>query len=118
MVAVMYVGMLTLGAVYDLVTGLAGVSDPWGRLPVLSNAIMAFNMTMPMALYMRSKRHTWRTIGEMTAAMLLPLALTLGPYLLGIMTAGMMMTLSHAAMIPLMAVAMSLRFREYAFLDR
>jgi flagellar biosynthetic protein FliP len=63
---------------------------------------------------MRHRRHTWRAIVEMSAGMLLPAALTMGPYLLGVMTAGTMMSLSHAAMIPLMAVAMMLRFREYA----
>ncbi len=46
--------------------------------------------------------------------MLLPVALTLGPYLLGAMTVGTMILLSHATMIPLMAVAVILRFREYA----
>jgi hypothetical protein len=40
--------------------------------------------------------------------------MTPGPYLLGAMTAGTMMSLSHATMIPLTAVAMILRFREYA----
>jgi hypothetical protein len=113
MVVLMYAGMFVLDPLYDLAAGVAGVSDPWGRLPVLSNVIMALNMTMPMALYMRHTRHTWRAIGEMSAAMLLPAALTMGPYLLGTMTAGTMMTLSHATMIPLMAVAMILRFREY-----
>jgi hypothetical protein len=114
MVVLMYAGMFVLDPLYDLVVGVAGVSDPWGRLPVLSNVIMALNMTIPMALHMRHTRHTWRAIGEMSAAMLLPAALTMGPYLLGTMTAGTMMTLSHAAKIPLMAGAMILRFREYA----
>ncbi len=114
MVALMYAGMFVLEPFFDLVAALAGVGDPWSRLPVLSNIVMALNMSIPMVLYMRHQRHTWRSIGEMSAAMLLPAALTLGPYLLGTMTAGTMMTLSHATMIPLMAVAMILRFREYA----
>ncbi|MET3922727.1 hypothetical protein ABIB26_003688 [Arthrobacter sp. UYEF20] len=68
MVVLMYAGMFVLDPLYDLVAGLAGVSDPWGRLPVLSNVVMALNMTVPMALYMRHKRHSWRAICEMTAA--------------------------------------------------
>jgi hypothetical protein len=114
MVALMYAGMFLLDPVYELGAALAGVDDPWGRLPVLSNIVMALNMTVPMVLYMRHQRHTWRAIGDMSAAMLLPAALTMGPYLLGTMTAGLMLSLSHATMIPLMAVAMTLRFREYA----
>jgi flagellar biosynthetic protein FliP len=114
MVALMYAGMFVLDPVYEMAVALAGVDDPWGRLPVLSNIIMAFNMSVPMVLYMRHRRHAWREIVEMSAAMLLPAALTIGPYLLGIMTAGTMMSFSHAAMIPLMAVAMMLRFRGYA----
>ena len=113
MVALMYGGMFVLDPLYEMAVALAGVDDPWARLPVLSNIIMAFNMSVPMVLYMRHRRHTWRAIVEMSAAMLLPAALTMGPYLLGIMTAGTMMAFSHAAMIPLMAVAMMLRFREY-----
>lgn len=114
MVALMYGGMFVLDPVYEMAAALAGVDDPWGRLPVLSNIIMACNMSVPMVLYMRRQRHTGRAIGEMAAAMLLPAALTTIPYLLGVMTAGAMMSLSHATMIPLMAIAMMLRFREYA----
>ena len=40
--------------------------------------------------------------------------MTPGPYLPGTMTAGNDDVPSHATMIPLMAVAMILRFREYA----
>lgn len=111
MVALMYAGMFMLDPLYDLGAALAGVGDPWGRLPVLSNIIMALNMSIPMVLYMRHQRHTGRAIREMAAAMFLPAALTMGPYLLGTMTAGTMMFLSHATMILLMAVAMILRFR-------
>ncbi|MEC5193025.1 MULTISPECIES: hypothetical protein [unclassified Arthrobacter] len=114
MVALMYGGMFVLDPVYEMTVALAGVDDPWVRLPVLSNIIMAFNMSVPMVLYMRHRRHTWQAIAEMSAAMLLPAALTTVPYLLGVMTAGTMISLSHATMIPLMAVAMMLRFREYA----
>lgn len=113
MVALMYGGMFVLDPVYEMTVALAGVDDPWGRLPVLSNIIMAFNMSVPMVLYMRHRRHTWRAIVEMSAVMLLPAALTTVPYLLGVMTAATLMSLSHATMIPLMAVAMMLRFREY-----
>lgn len=99
-----------LDPVYEMAVALTGVDDPWGRLPVLSNIIMAFNISVPMVLYMRYRRHAWRAIVEMAATMILPAALTMGPYLLGIMTAGTMMSFSHGAMIPLMAVAMMLRF--------
>jgi hypothetical protein len=114
MVGLMYAGMFVLDPVYDLGAALAGVGDPWSRLPVLSTIIMALNMSVPMVLYMHHQRHSWRAIGEMLAAMLLPSALATGPYLLGTMTAGTMMALSHATMIPLMAVAMIFRFQEYA----
>jgi hypothetical protein len=113
MVALMYAGMFVLDPLYESVVGAAGVSDPWTQLPVLSNFMMAVNMTIPMVLYMILKRHSSRAIGEMSAAMFLPAALTMGPHLMGIMTTGTMMTLSHAAMIPLMAVVMILRFREH-----
>ena len=110
MVVLMYAGMFALDPLYELLAGFAGVSDPWSRLPVLSNFAMALNMTIPMTLYMTYKRHSWGAIAEMSAAMFLPAVLTSGPFLLGSMTAGTMMTLSHAAMIPLMGLAAILRF--------
>lgn len=114
MVALMYAGMFVLDPVYEIAAALVGVEDPWGRLPILSNIVMAFNMSVPMVLYMRHRRHTWRAIVEMSAAMFLPATLGTVPYLLGVMTAGTLMSFSHATMIPLMAVAMMLRFREYS----
>jgi hypothetical protein len=96
MLVLMYAGMVVLNPLYDVVAGVGGVSDPWSRLPVLSNFMMSVNMTIPMVLYMLHKRHGWRAIGEMSAAMFLPAALTMGPYLIGAMTTGTMMTSSHA----------------------
>jgi hypothetical protein len=115
MLVLMYAGMVVLDPLYGVVAGAFGVSDPWRRLPVLSNVMMAVNMTIPMVLYMLHKGHGRRALGEMSAAMFLPAALTMGPFSIGAMTTGTMMTLSHAAMILLMAGAAALGFRRQAF---
>lgn len=54
----------------------------------------------------------------MAAVMFLPAALTLGPYLLGTLTTGTMMAVSHWAMIPLMAVFVVFHFRGHAPLGK
>ncbi len=102
MIVLMYVGMFTLDPVYDLIMHAAGASDPWSQLPILSNFVMASNMTIPMVTYMILKRHRRRVIGEMSTAMFIPAVILLGPYLYGLITTETMMSLSHSAMIPLM----------------
>jgi sorbitol-specific phosphotransferase system component IIC len=57
MVAAMYVGMLALDPVYSATAGGLGYENPWTQLPVMSSFVMAFNMTLPMALWMRHHHH-------------------------------------------------------------
>jgi flagellar biosynthetic protein FliP len=104
----MIVGMVALGPLWSLA---------WPGLdsyPAGETMVMATNMTIGMVLWMRIRRHAWRPIVEMSAAMYLPFVLLLVPYLLGAVSGGVLMMGGHILMGPFMLAAMLLRRREYS----
>jgi hypothetical protein len=76
MVGVMMLGMIVLGMamreVHVLLFG-SGFAAAWDDHVVLAAFAMAFNMTVPMVLWMRYRGHSWERGGEMAAAMNVPL---------------------------------------------
>jgi hypothetical protein len=108
MVVAMFAGMFVLGWLEGLV--LPGLS--------LSTApavlVMATNMAVGMAAWMRVRGHSWRGITEMSASMYLPFAVLLVPFWAGAVDGHAVMTWGHVLMFPAMALAMLLRPGEYA----
>ena len=102
MVVAMYVGMVGLSAGRQLF--LPG--------PVLGGDIeallMAGEMTVGMGVWMVIRRHPWRAITVMSAAMVLPFALLLPAFWAGALSADGLMTIGHVLMFGTMAVAMPL----------
>ena len=108
MVVAMLAGMLVLGPVEGLV---------WPALtarPDVGVMVMATNMSIGMAAWMRFRGHTWRGIAEMSASMYLPFAVLLVPFWAGAIGEHTMMTWGHLLMLPAMALVMLLRPSEYA----
>ena len=108
MVLAMLAGMLVLGPVEGLV---------WPALtarPDVGVLVMATNMSIGMAAWMRFRGHTWRGIAEMSASMYLPFAVLLVPFWAGAIGEHTMMTWGHLLMLPAMALVMLLRPSEYA----
>jgi hypothetical protein len=108
MVVAMLVGMFTLGPLDGLV---------WPALtarPDVGVMVMATNMSIGMAAWMRFRGHSWRGIAEMSASMYAPFVALLVPFWTGAVGAGALMTWGHLAMLPAMALAMLLRPAEYA----
>jgi hypothetical protein len=108
MVIAMIVGMVTLGPLWSLA---------WPGLdsyPAAAAMVMATNMTIGMVLWMRIRRHAWRPIVEMSAAMYLPFVLLLVPYWLGAVSGGVLMMGGHVLMVPFMLAAMLVRRPEYS----
>ncbi|MDQ0379889.1 hypothetical protein [Amycolatopsis thermophila] len=66
--------------------------------------IMATEMALPMAGWMRFRGHGRRPIIEMTAWMYVPFALLLVPYWAGLITGGALMGVGHGLMGVAMAV--------------
>ncbi|GAA2814072.1 hypothetical protein [Nonomuraea dietziae] len=109
MIIAMFVGMFALGFLQSAV----GLGFSHAQHPELGYLVMAFNMSVGMAAWMRFRGHAWQPTLEMCAAMFAP-AVPLFPLLwLGVIDAGGLMLLAHVAMFPLMLGAMLLRRTEY-----
>jgi hypothetical protein len=108
MVLAMLAGMYALGGLESLV---------WPALTTRADIgviVMATNMSLGMAAWMRFRGHSWRGVGEMSASMYLPFVVLLVPYWAGLAGEGVLMTWGHLLMLPAMALAMLLRPAEYA----
>ncbi len=119
MCAAMCIGLAALDPLYGWLAAQAGVPNPYLRLPELSVAVVAFNMTLPMVLWMRFRGMDWRLNAEMAAAMVVEAAVILAAYWLGLLPnlpAGNVSSLwqaQHALMMPAMLVPMLLRLDHY-----
>lgn len=74
---------------------------------------MAVDMTIGMAAWMKVRRHRWRPIAEMSAAMMAPFLLLLPALWLGVLSEDGPMLLGHVLMLVAMLAAMLLRPDEY-----
>ena len=113
MVVAMVAGMVVLGGLVSVacaLTGHQGLLDHAGA----SAPIMATNMTVGMAVWMRHRGHGWAPVGEMAAAMYAPLVLLLVPFWTGILPGGAFLGAMHVLMLPAMWIAMLHRRDEYA----
>ena len=108
MVLAMLVGMYALGGLESLVWPAVTLRADVGVM------VMATNMSVGMAAWMRFRGHSWRGIAEMSASMYLPFVVLLVPYWAGLVGHGVLMTWGHLLMLPAMALAMLLRPAEYA----
>ena len=108
MVVAMVVGMVVLGPVWSFAwPGLSGVMTA----QVL---VMATNMSLGMALWMKIRRHGWASIAEMSAAMYLPFLVLLPFYWTGVLPGMALMAAGHVLMLPAMLAAMLRRRHEYS----
>ena len=107
MVVAMLVGMAVLGPIWSFVApGLAHRADT-GTL------VMATDMALAMALWMRIRRHSWPRIAEMSAAMYVPFLVLLPPYWVGAVSADALMMAGHVLMLPAMLAVMLWRRGDY-----
>jgi putative intracellular protease/amidase len=107
MVVAMVIGMLVLGPLWGVaLPGLSGRAD-------LQALVMATNMSIGMAVWMRVRRHGWPSTAEMIAAMYVPFVVLLVPYWAGVISGSVLMTVGHLLMLPAMVAAMLRRRDEY-----
>ena len=117
MIAVMMLGMCMLGAAFRAFHELAfgsGFADAWRDHVGLAAFAMAFNMTVPMVLWMRYRGHSWERGGEMAAAMNLPLLPAFALYAVDAIPAEGVLGMQMMLMIPAMLAAMLYRKEEYS----
>jgi flagellar biosynthetic protein FliP len=105
MVAAMAVGMVLLGPVWH--SAWPGLADR----PDLDVVVMATNMSIGMAAWMRLRGHGWGGIGWMCASMYAAFAVVLPLYWAGLVDAGTMSTAGHLLMLPFMLLVMLRRHR-------
>src|ERR1700754_2815667 len=103
MVIAMVVGMIALGPLWPA---------EWVARTEMHAVVMATNMTVVMALWMRIRRHSWPRIMEMSEAMYLPFGALLVPYWMGALSAMGLMVAAHVIMLPLRLAAMVWRRSE------
>lgn len=114
MVVAMLIGMALLGAVVRMIFAALGQSGFLLDHAGLRAPLMAANMTIGMAVWMRYRHHGWRAIAEMGGAMFVPLVVLIGPFWAGVLTGGALLGWMHVLMLPAMVIAMKLRRDEYA----
>jgi hypothetical protein len=107
MVLAMLVGMFVLGALEGAL---------WPALTTRADVgamVMATNMSVGMAAWMRVRGHSWRGVAEMSAAMYLPFVVLLVPFWAGALGEATLLLWGHLLMLPAMALVMLLRPAEY-----
>ena len=75
--------------------------------------IMATNMTVAAAAWMRLRRHSWAAIAEMAVAMYAPFLVLFPPLWLGVLSASGLMALGHLLMLLTITAAMLRRRDQY-----
>ncbi|SIO01663.1 hypothetical protein [Agromyces cerinus] len=109
MVIAMVLGMMVLGPVWHWA---------WPGLDENTTAealVMATDMSIGMAVWMRIRGHGLPAIGEMVAAMYLPFLVLLPFHWAGALSAMAFMTAAHVLMLPAMVIAMLRRRHEYGW---
>lgn len=114
MVGAMLVGMAVLGAVVRVSFAALGHSGFLLDHVGLRAPLMAANMTIGMAVWMRHRGHGGKAIAEMGGAMLVPLVVLIGPFWAGLLSGGALLGSMHVLMLPAMVLAMQHRRDEYA----
>ncbi len=110
MVVAMLVGMFAL----DLLWSVIGVDFSYDTDPEFAYLLMAFDMSVGMAVWMRVRRHGWAATLEMCGAMFAPIVPLFPLLWLGAIDGMTVMVVAHVAMFVLMLAVMFRRRDEYA----
>jgi len=109
----MCVGFAVLDLVYFWAAGLAGYTNPFRQLPMLSVLVVGFNMTAPMAAFMLYRGMPRRATAEMSAAMAIWATSLLLLGWLTILPKENLALMEHGLMMPIMLIPMLLRLDLY-----
>jgi hypothetical protein len=114
MCAVMCLGAVPLSVTFFGTAALLGYANLPERLPVLSALVVAINLSVPMAVWMRFRCMPWRPTVEMSGAtMAVGLVLIVG-YWLGIVAAESLIEVQTSLACPVMLAVMLVRFPLYS----
>lgn len=106
--------------VVAMAVGMGVLALPWMLMwpglhnhRVLDVLVMVVNMTLGMAAWMAIRRHSRRTIIEMSVAMVAPFVVLLVPLATGAISVNTLTTAGHILMFGSMFAAMLVRRRDY-----
>jgi hypothetical protein len=105
-------GMVVLGPAESMLLNAIGWAEVVANFET-STLVMATNMTVAVAAWMRLRRHGWAAIGEMAVAMYAPFMVLFPPLWLGMLSASGLMVLGHVLMLFTIAAAMLRRRDQY-----
>jgi hypothetical protein len=114
MVLAMAIGMFALMPLWTPAVQAAGAPHLLDHAEPTALA-MATGMAIGMGAWMAFRRHGWRDIAEMTAAMYLPFVIFFPATLAGAMTSGTLMAAGHALMLATMLAVMLRRRDHYGY---
>ena len=112
MVLAMAIGMVALMPLEMWAVQAAGAPHVLDRVELMT-LVMATDMAIAMAAWMAYRRHGWRDIAEMSAAMYLPFVIFFPATLTGVMTGGALMAAGHLLMLLAMLALMLWRRDHY-----
>jgi len=114
MCMVMCAGALLLSVLIFGAAELLGYTNLPQRLPELSVLVIAINLSLPMAVWMRFRGMQWRPTLEMSGATMLTGLLLIVAYRLDIVAKDSLIEVQTSLACPAMLAAMLLRFRLYS----
>lgn len=112
MVLAMTVGMFALMPLWPVAFHAVGAPHLLDRAEPMA-LVMATDMAIGMAAWMAFRRHGWRDIAEMSAAMYVPFVIFFPATLASVMTSSAMMVAGHALMLTSMLAVMLWRRDHY-----
>lgn len=113
MLAAMVAGMVLLGPLWAVAADRLGGADLLARADV-GMLVMAVDMAIGMTVWMRHRGHPWAGVGEMVAAMALPLVLLAVPWWAGLWDADAVTLGAHLLMVPATVAVVWRRRHEHA----
>lgn len=113
MCAVMCLGGVLLSVLFFEAAVLLGYDNLPQRAPELSVLVVALNLSLPMALWMRYRGMDWRPTLEMAGSTMALGFLAVAAYWLGLVAADDVIGIVTRLACPVMLAVMLLRFRLY-----
>jgi hypothetical protein len=114
MCMVMCAGAIVLSVAFFGAAALLGYTEMPQRAPELSALVVAVNLSLPMAVWMRLRGMAWRPTLEMSGATMLVGLLLIAGYRLGVVAQASLIEVQTSLACPLMLAVMLLRFGLYS----
>lgn len=114
MCMVMCAGAIALSLLFFGAARLLGFTDLPQTAPELSAFVVALNLSVPMAVWMRFRGMEWRPTVEMSSCTMVTGLLLVVAYWMDLVAGDSMIEIQTRLACPIMLIAMLFRFRRYS----